>query len=487
MVKMSICATSEKIKILVIGDVMLDRYIWGQVERISPEAPVPVVLAQSTTEALGGAGNVAANAAALGAEVILIGVCGRDANKTRLEELLNQQGIAHKLLALDNLPTVSKTRIMAGKQQCLRIDHENGIELNSEEEAEILGYAKEHLDARTVCILSDYGKGLLSSFLCQALIDHARSTSCPVLVDPKGRDWSRYKGADCITPNSKEFSLYSGLISQSEELLVRTAQAECDRLGLSSLLVTRGAQGMLLVGRDFKPVTIPTQAREVFDVSGAGDTVIASLGFGLGSGMGWEQASRLANIAAGIVVGKVGTQPVWAHELEQALEQDPGRNPKIVSSRDLAQEVRTWQQAGHVVVFTNGCFDLMHHGHIRLLQRAAALGRRLVVGVNSDDSVRRLKGPSRPVLPHQDRATILAALECVDRVVIFAEDTPERLLREIQPDVLVKGGDYREDEVVGRDIVKGRGGRVEIIPIVDQVSTSDLIRSILRQNGTACG
>ncbi|MFO7801965.1 MAG: bifunctional D-glycero-beta-D-manno-heptose-7-phosphate kinase/D-glycero-beta-D-manno-heptose 1-phosphate adenylyltransferase HldE [Desulfovermiculus sp.] len=481
MVKLS---SKQEIKILVIGDVMLDRYIWGQVERISPEAPVPVVLARNTTEALGGAGNVAANAAALGADVTLIGVCGQDANKKRIEELLGQQEIAHKLLALDTLPTVSKTRVMAGKQQCLRIDHENGIELRPEEEAEILGYAKKHLDARTVCILSDYGKGLLSSSLCRALIDHARSTSCPVLVDPKGRDWSRYEGADCITPNSKEFSLYAGLISPSEELLVRTAQAECSHLGLSSLLLTRGAQGMLLVGRDFKPVTIPTQAREVFDVSGAGDTVIASLGFGLGVGMGWEQASRLANIAAGIVVGKVGTQPVWAHELEQALEQDPGQNPKIVSIRDLAQEIRAWQQAGHVVVFTNGCFDLMHHGHIRLLQQAAALGRRLVVGLNSDDSVRRIKGPSRPVLAHQDRATILAALECVDRVVIFDEDTPERLLEEIKPDVLVKGGDYREDEVVGRDIVQRRGGRVELVPIADQVSTSDLIRSILRQNGT---
>ncbi|MFP4049671.1 MAG: bifunctional D-glycero-beta-D-manno-heptose-7-phosphate kinase/D-glycero-beta-D-manno-heptose 1-phosphate adenylyltransferase HldE [Desulfovermiculus sp.] len=484
MVKLS---SRQEIKILVIGDVMLDRYIWGQVERISPEAPVPVVLAQNTTEALGGAGNVAANAAALGAEVILIGVCGRDANKVRVEELLDQQGIAHKLLALDNLPTVSKTRVMAGKQQCLRIDHENGIELNSGEEAEILGYVKEHLDARTVCILSDYGKGLLSSSLCRALIDNARSMSCPVLVDPKGRDWSRYEGADCITPNSKEFLLYAGLISPSEELVVRTAQTECSQLKLSCLLVTRGAQGMLLAGRDFKPVTIPTQAREVFDVSGAGDTVIASLGYGLGAGMGWEQAARLANTAAGIVVGKVGTQPVLAHELEQALGQDAGRNPKIVSSRELIQEVRAWQQAGHMVVFTNGCFDLMHHGHIRLLHQAAGLGRRLVVGLNSDDSVRRLKGPSRPVLSHQDRATILAALECVDRVVIFDEDTPERLLGEIQPDVLVKGGDYREDEVVGRDIVKGRGGRVEIIPIADQVSTSDLIRSILRHNGTQCG
>jgi D-beta-D-heptose 7-phosphate kinase/D-beta-D-heptose 1-phosphate adenosyltransferase len=244
---------------------------------------------------------------------------------------------------------------------------------------------------------------------------------------------------------------------------------------------------MLLVGRDFDPVNIPTQAKEVFDVSGAGDTVIAALGLGLGAGMSWEQAARMANAAAGIVVGKVGTQPVWAHELERALTRQDYGTPKVVSTEKLAQEVQTWQHADQCVVFTNGCFDLLHHGHIRLLQQAASLGQRLVVGLNSDASVRRIKGPEGPVLGQQDRATILAALECVDRVVIFAEDTPERLLREIQPDVLVKGGDYREDEVVGRDIVKGRGGRVEIIPIVDQVSTSDLIRSILRQNGTACG
>jgi D-beta-D-heptose 7-phosphate kinase/D-beta-D-heptose 1-phosphate adenosyltransferase len=240
---------------------------------------------------------------------------------------------------------------------------------------------------------------------------------------------------------------------------------------------------MLLVGRDFDPVAIPTQAKEVFDVSGAGDTVIAALGLGLGAGMSWEQAARLANAAAGIVVGKVGTQPVWAHELERAMTRQDQAPPKVVSTQKLAQEVRTWQHAGQCVVFTNGCFDLLHHGHIRLLQQAASLGQRLVVGLNSDASVRRIKGSDRPVLRQQDRATILAALECVDRVVIFDQDTPESLLQNLRPDILVKGGDYREDEVVGRDIVTAYGGRVERIPVAEGVSTTGLIRSILSQNG----
>ncbi|WP_027370131.1 bifunctional D-glycero-beta-D-manno-heptose-7-phosphate kinase/D-glycero-beta-D-manno-heptose 1-phosphate adenylyltransferase HldE [Desulfovermiculus halophilus] len=484
---MSVFSAWKHVHILVVGDVMLDRYVWGQVDRISPEAPVPVVLARDTTETLGGAGNVAANAAALGAQVTVFGVCGRDEAKGRVDQLLSERGIANSLISLQSMPTISKTRIMAGKQQCLRIDQEDTITLSSAQEAELVHRLGEAMRPQTVCIISDYGKGLVSSTLCRAIVDQARSASCPVLVDPKGRDWERYRGVDCITPNSLEFAQYADLGGADGSLLSRTGQDVCSRLGLSSLLITRGAQGMLLVGRDFDPVNIPTQAKEVFDVSGAGDTVIAALGLGLGAGMSWEQAARMANAAAGIVVGKVGTQPVWAHELERALTRQDYGTPKVVSTEKLAQEVQTWQHADQCVVFTNGCFDLLRHGHIRLLQQAASLGQRLVVGLNSDASVRRIKGPERPVLGQQDRATILAALECVDRVVIFAEDTPERLLREIQPDVLVKGGDYREDEVVGRDIVKGRGGRVEIIPIADQVSTSDLIRSILRQNGTACG
>jgi D-beta-D-heptose 7-phosphate kinase/D-beta-D-heptose 1-phosphate adenosyltransferase len=478
----------QKVKILVIGDIMLDRYVWGSVERISPEAPVPIVLAHKTTEALGGAGNVAANAAALGAQVGLLGVCGLDGNKSRLEDLLLGRDIAYRLMALESMPTVSKTRIMAGRQQCLRIDQEDKISLNPKQEAKIFLQVQEMMTTGTVCILSDYGKGLLSSSLCQRVIEHARNLSCPVLVDPKGKDWSRYQGAHCITPNNLEFQQYAGLTPNAdEELFISSAQKECARLGLSCLLITRGAQGMLLVGQDFDPIAIPTQAKEVFDVSGAGDTVITGLGLGLGAGMDWERAARLANTAAGIVVGKVGTQPVWAHELEQALNQEFGLHPKIVSRETLAQEVLAWQQAGDTVVFTNGCFDLMHHGHIRLLQQAAALGNKLIVGLNSDDSVRRLKGPSRPVLAHKDRATVLAALECVDRVVIFAEDTPKEVLEKIQPDILVKGGDYRVDEVVGRDIVQQSGGRVEIVPIVDKISTSDLIRSILQQNGSESG
>ena len=472
----------QQVKILVIGDVMLYRYVWGDVDRISPEATVPIVLARHTNEALGGAGNVAANATALGTRAALIGVCGQDENKSRLKQLLSAQGVDHHLMSLDSMPTISKTRIMAGRQQCLRIDHEDNISLSSEQEAEILSLAHEMMTSSTVCILSDYGKGLLTSSLCRGLIESARKASCPVLVDPKGKHWSRYRGADCITPNNLEFLQYAGFAAApKEEVIIRTAKAERARLGLASLLITRGSQGMLLVGRDFNPVFIPAQAKEVFDVSGAGDTVIAALALGLGAGLDWIQAAQIANKAAGIAVGKVGTQPVWAHELEQEL----GGNPKIVSWEKLTREIRAWQQTGECVVFTNGCFDLMHHGHIRLLQQAAHLGQRLVVGLNSDDSVRRLKGPSRPVVAHTNRASVLAALECVDRVVIFDQDTPKELLEEIQPDILVKGGDYRQDEVVGRDVVQQGGGRVEIIPIVDKVSTSDLIRSIQGQKKTA--
>ena len=470
----------EKVTALVIGDVMLDRYLWGRVSRISPEAPVPVVKVESQTYRLGGAANVAANLAALGCRVRLVGAKGTDASGQSISQLLAENKIEDHLIALPPPhPTIVKTRVMSQGQQLLRLDEGETGPIDPPESKALLDLALGLIADAGVVILSDYGKGTVDALSCSTIIRHARQKLLPTLVDPKGRDWTRYNGATCITPNTAELELITGKQIISDETLMDAGRELLKGLQIDRLLVTRGPKGMALFTRSDPPVVIPTQALDVFDVSGAGDTVIATVAAGIAAGMGWPQAARLANIAAGIVVGKVGTNPIRAEELAIALRQGGnGTQRKIcdlASARFLAD---AWRAMGNSIVFTNGCFDILHAGHIRLLHAAAGEGQRLVVGLNSDSSVRRIKGMHRPILPQQDRAALLAALGCVDMVVIFEEDTPLSLIEALRPDVLVKGADYTREAVVGHELVEGWGGRVVLAPLIENLSTSGIVERV---------
>jgi D-beta-D-heptose 7-phosphate kinase/D-beta-D-heptose 1-phosphate adenosyltransferase len=475
------------VRVLVVGDIMLDRYFWGKVRRISPEAPVPVVKMQRTSVTLGGAGNVAANLAGLGCTVTIVGLCGQDERAQSLRQLLTRKGISQCLIEDASRPTITKTRIMAHKQQVLRLDEEDTHTPSAGIEQQIKAHVSKELARCHVTILSDYGKGMFASReFTRELIDLARRHKRPVLVDPKGADWQRYQLATCITPNTAELEAVVGKgLEADEALLIGSAQEVCGRFGLERLLVTRGAQGMCLVGPGDQITLIPAQAREVYDVSGAGDTVIATLAAALAAGAPFEQAARTANTAAGIVVGKLGTQPILNSELSTALRYDDGQHYFPYSAAKMAAldgalaKVQEWRAAGEKVVFTNGCFDLLHPGHISLLYQARALGQRLIVGLNTDASVRRLKGSQRPILSEQDRAAMLGALACVDLVVHFDQDTPLELIAVLQPDILVKGSDYKPEEVVGKDVVESYGGSVKLVDLVQGYSTTKLTEKMI--------
>lgn len=476
----------KKTRVLIVGDIMLDRYIWGKVSRISPEAPVPVVKKQRVTETLGGSGNVANNLAGLGCQVCVVGVCGADQRSAVLKDLLDQKAIRYRLVTDEVRPTISKTRIMAHKQQVLRLDEEEAEPLSKDAIAQIQSGVEEELDGCQVVILSDYGKGVFrSEAVVQKIIQSARQRQIPVLVDPKGGHWERYRGATCVTPNTVELETVTGeLLEYDEAMLISAAQSVRAGLDLEYLLVTRGAHGMCLAGPDGKPVIIPSQARDVYDVSGAGDTVIATLAAAVANGAPFEQAARIANVAAGIVVGKVGTQPILASELSTAMHFEdkqtyyPYAAAKMTALDAALAKVQEWRANAETLVFTNGCFDLLHPGHISLLYQASTLGDRLIVGLNSDASVQRLKGPQRPILHQQDRAAMLGALACVDLVVQFDEDTPLNLIRAIQPHVLVKGSDYKPDEVVGKTEVEAYGGCVKLVDLVKGYSTTQLAHKV---------
>ena len=478
---MDLTALSDK-RILVIGDVMLDRYLWGDVSRISPEAPVPVVHVLQRSEVPGGAGNVASNLAGLQCPVSILGVRGNDDAGNRLEDILRQKGIEPLFQVSRSRPTITKTRIMAKGQQLLRLDEEQPRTLSQELESGIIAGFEQHISRCDGVVLSDYGKGLLQTpGICQHIINGCNRRRIPVLVDPKGTDWRRYQNATCITPNTAEFALVFGADVSKDDMALRRAADEIrGSFGLECLLVTRGAQGMHLCGGADATLDIPARAREVFDVSGAGDTVIATLAAGLAIGLSFAQAARLANMAAGIVVGKLGTQPITRPELATALQLDDIQHEdaatfKIAPLESARILVKSWQSSGQKVVFTNGCYDLLHPGHIHLLHQSRNQGNRLVVGVNTDASVQRLKGPTRPILAERDRAAILGALACVDLVVLFDEDTPLELIRQLKPDVLVKGADYRLDQVVGKDIVESYGGKVFLAPLLSGYSTTGII------------
>lgn len=476
------------IDILVIGDIMLDRYVWGKVGRISPEAPVPVVKVERTTETLGGAGNVALNLVSLGCRATVIGLCGSDGTALVLRRLLDQKNIVDRLVVDEMRPTITKTRIMAQKQQMLRLDEENTQIVGPAAAEKVRGAVSEKLAGCRAVILSDYGKGIFASEdFVQEIIHAARRQGKPVLVDPKGADWQRYRSADGVTPNTVELEAAAGGVplEEAEARLIASGQAIRSRFDLAWLLVTRGPQGMCLIDSADQPVLIPAQAREVYDVSGAGDTVIATLAAGLAAGLPLIDAARTANLAAGIVVGKVGTQPILWSELATALKYSHFQNnypysaAKMTALDAALAKVQEWKASGTRVVFTNGCFDLLHPGHISLLYQARALGDRLVVGLNTDASIRRLKGSNRPILSEQDRAAMLSALECVDLVVHFDEDTPVQLIKAIRPDVLVKGSDYTPDKVVGREIVESYGGCIKLVDLVQGYSTTGLTRKVM--------
>jgi D-beta-D-heptose 7-phosphate kinase / D-beta-D-heptose 1-phosphate adenosyltransferase len=476
----------EKSHILVIGDIMLDRYLWGDVQRISPEAPVPVFHIREGSEVTGGAGNVVSNLAGLGCSVTVIGVCGNDAAGERLNSLLNNGKVKSFILKDLERPTVVKTRIISSGQQLLRLDDEKAIPVNSNIKNNLIDLFKDSFSSCDAIVLSDYGKGVLKSpGLAQSIISLSNYHNIPVMVDPKGKDWDRYKGATCVTPNTKELIAVYGDTINGKEKLIKAMRSILVNYNLTWLLVTRGPLGMCLMNQDEEPIFISALAREVYDVSGAGDTVIATLSLGVASGLSFQDAANVANLAAGIVVGKLGTQPINFLELKASLgisgTKISGKYiSKIISLSAAKIQVKAWQANGEKIVFTNGCFDLLHPGHIHLLNQAKELGDRLIVGINSDASVRRLKGSNRPILNEHDRASILGALDCVDQVVVFDKDTPEDLLEALKPNILAKGADYRIEEVVGREIVESYEGQVQLIPILKGYSTTDITNNILQ-------
>jgi D-beta-D-heptose 7-phosphate kinase/D-beta-D-heptose 1-phosphate adenosyltransferase len=466
----------QSIHVLVIGDVMLDRYVWGSVDRISPEAPVPVLRSVHTTRVPGGAANVCMNVAGLGARATQAGFWGNDLEQRELGELLNNAGVETSGMTVSSHPTISKTRVMARQQQLLRMDVEDlGARPESEHEALLEGALRLVSEADAV-ILSDYAKGALSPALCRGVIEAARRRGIPVLVDPKEKAFDKYAGATTICPNLSELSLATGIDRANLDELITAGQKLVGEVGIDFLTVTMSEKGILLLFPD-SSVHSPARAREVFDVSGAGDTVIATMATCLASGLDAESAVNLSNLAAGIVVGKTGTAPISRNELvaELTISTTMTSPEKVLDNERLMVRIAEWRAMGHRIVFTNGCFDILHVGHITLLEQCRQYGDKLIVAINSDASVQSLKGPTRPVVGESERARVLAALASTDAVTIFDEQTPLTLIRKIRPDVLVKGGDYTTATVVGADDVISWGGRVEIVATVPGYSTTNTI------------
>ncbi|HEY8037226.1 MAG TPA: bifunctional D-glycero-beta-D-manno-heptose-7-phosphate kinase/D-glycero-beta-D-manno-heptose 1-phosphate adenylyltransferase HldE [Methylobacter sp.] len=457
-------------RIIVIGDVMLDRYWSGQAARISPEAPVPVVRVKAIEDRVGGAGNVALNIAKLGGKVTLLGVVGDDAEGDAIRRLLEAEGVVCDFVVERKIRSICKLRVMAQHQQLIRLDfEETSLKFDSDV---LLAKLAEHLPKNDTVVFSDYGKGTLADV--SAYIIEAKQAGIKVLVDPKGADYQRYTQADLITPNLSELQAVVG-VAENEDDLIEKGRALLKRYQIPTLLLTRGEAGMTLV-QDAQVHSLPAQAKDVFDVTGAGDTVIAVMALAVALDMALYDAMYLANLAGGIVVGKLGTSTVSMQELTRAMHGDRDSRYGIVSENELAQILEGAKAHDERIIMTNGCFDLLHAGHVTYLQQARALGDRLVVAVNSDASVRQLKGESRPINGLQERMTVLSALACVDWVVSFEEETPERLYCKLLPDVIVKGGDYSSEQVAGGDCVIRAGGEVKILQFVDGQSTTAMIK-----------
>jgi D-beta-D-heptose 7-phosphate kinase/D-beta-D-heptose 1-phosphate adenosyltransferase len=448
---------------------MLDQYLFGGTSRISPEAPVPVVHIHETDDRPGGAANVAVNLASLGASTCLVGVVGKDAPADSLERILSERGIDCRFERVADRPTITKTRVQSRGQQLIRLDQENAAALSGDSMLKALGKS---LKGAGAVVLSDYGKGALTDVT--AMIDLCRDQGIAVLVDPKGTDFRKYRGASLITPNQTEFEAVAGPCHSDEELIDK-ARAMLEELELAALLVTRSEKGMLLLEAGGEPLLLSTQAREVYDVTGAGDTVIATLAGALASGRDLSTSAALANLAAGLVVRKIGVATVTPSEMRVALHQRGQGGRGLVAAEELPGMVAESRERGEKIIMTNGCFDVLHAGHVSYLEEAKSLGDRLVVAVNDDDSVRRLKGESRPINGLEDRLLVLAGLAAVDWVVPFSEDTPANLIASVLPDVLVKGGDYKTDEIAGARDVLENGGEVRVLSFRDGHSSSRII------------
>lgn len=452
---------------------MLDRYWLGSTSRISPEAPVPVVKMLDAEERAGGAGNVALNIAALGGKTSLVSLVGDDNNADSLTQLLQAQSVDCSFIKIKNSDTITKLRVLSRHQQLIRLDFEDGFSgfEPGKLEAEFSGA----LQQSEVVVLSDYAKGTLSGI--ESLIDAAKAAGKPIVVDPKGSDFERYRNATIITPNMSEFEAVVGHCKTDKDVEV-AGEALREKLNLTALLITRSEKGMTLLQAGEEPLHLPTHAREVFDVTGAGDTVVAVLSAGLAAGLSLAQSTFLANIAAGIVVGKIGTATASLDEISAAMMEHELPGSGVLSEDELLKIVHKAHENSETVVMTNGCFDLLHVGHVDYLQRARALGDYLIVAVNSDASVKQLKGETRPLNNLQARMQMLAALACVDWVVSFSEETPERLYCNVKPDVLVKGGDYAVDEIAGGQCVQAAGGEVKVLNFVEGYSTTSLIEKL---------
>lgn len=474
-------ASLSGVRVLCIGDIMLDRFVYGTVERISPEAPIPVLRVERETSMLGGAGNVVRNLIALGAKARLAAAVGEDETSHQVRSLLDaHEGLCHALVPDRQRRTSIKTRFLAGNQQLMRADEETTEPLSDGVRSSLLEAAETLIADSGALILSDYGKGVAAEDIAPALLALAARAGVPVVVDPKGKDYRKYRGAAVVTPNRAELAEASGQPVATLAEVETAARGLRARHGFGAVVATLGQDGMVIVGADGGGGAVrhlAAERREVFDVSGAGDTVVAVIAAALAAGAGLDAAAELANVAAGIVVGKVGTAVAYAAEIEDALRhRDLSRaEAKVAGLGPAVDRIAVWRRQGARIGFTNGCFDLLHPGHVSLLAQARGACDRLVVGLNSDASVARLKGPERPIQSETARAAVLASLAGVDLVVIFDEDTPLRLLEALRPDVLVKGADYRLEQVVGADLVQGYGGRVALATIEPGYSTTATI------------
>ncbi|MGH0033400.1 MAG: D-glycero-beta-D-manno-heptose-7-phosphate kinase [Myxococcota bacterium] len=474
----------EGVRLLCVGDAMLDRYVYGRADRVSPEAPIPVLRVERESAMPGGAANVARNAVDLGARTALVALLGADEAGDELRRLAREtRDLVDHMVASDQRPTTVKMRFIGDGQQLLRADHETDRPVDEALAGRLLDEVDCALCDCDVVLLSDYGKGVLSDEVLRGVVERARRAGLPVVADPKRRDFEAYRGVTLLKPNERELEdALGGPWSHTEELVERATDL-ASRCGLGAILVTRSERGMTLVRPGREALHLESEAREIFDVSGAGDTVLACVGVAMGAGESIEEAARLANLAGGIAVGKRGTATVRRAELAQALRAESllSHQRKIVSRREARLRVEDWREEGLKIGFTNGCFDLLHPGHVALLDEARAACDRLVVGLNSDDSVRRLKGESRPIQAESARSIVLASLAAVDAIVVFDEDTPLSLIELLRPDLLVKGADYSVDEVVGAKEVESWGGRVLLVELRDGHSTT---RTISRLKGS---
>ncbi len=464
-------------QILVIGDIMLDRYWAGNASRISPEAPVPVVDIKDVDNRLGGAANVALNLATLGCKVTLTGFVGNDSPGKIVGKLIEEKGISNEIVTSSEAQTITKLRVLSSHQQLIRLDFE---EETTHQDADLLSTRVEHIiDNMDAVIISDYAKGAVSQ--PENIIKLCNERDIDVYVDPKGTDFSRYKRAKVITPNRGELEAVIGKHKSIETTLDKATELSKEQ-SIESILVTLGDQGMALVDKNGEHIHIPTEAQDVYDVTGAGDTVIATLCAAITSGCSIRRAMHIANTAAGIVVGKLGTATTSIDELSSALSNQINPSKKNANSvEELLSQVTQYRTQGEKIVFTNGCFDLLHAGHVRYLRQAAKLGDKLVIGLNSDESVKKLKGPLRPITPLEERIELLSSLECVDWVIPFEDETPLNLIEALSPEVLVKGGDYQRDEIVGFQHVTQHGGQVLTLPLVGGCSTTSIIEKIKGQ------